>query len=58
MIFVPPPFAADAILEAADAGIRGHRRVTEGVPTADMVRVKSAAHQIPNSCSSGPTARA
>lgn len=41
MIFVPPAFAADAILEAADAGIRTIVAVTEGVPVLDMVRVAS-----------------
>lgn len=39
MIFVPPPFAADAILEAIDAGIRIIAAITEGVPVLDMVRV-------------------
>jgi succinyl-CoA synthetase alpha subunit len=40
MIFVPPPFTADAILEAADAGIGVICAITEGVPVLDMVRVK------------------
>jgi succinyl-CoA synthetase alpha subunit len=39
MIFVPPPFTADAILEAADAGIEVIVAITEGVPVLDMVRV-------------------
>lgn len=39
MIFVPPPFAADAMLEAIDAGIEVIVAVTEGVPALDMVRV-------------------
>ncbi len=43
MIFVPPPFAADAILEAIDAGIEVVIAVTEGVPVIDMVRVYEAA---------------
>jgi len=39
-IFVPPPFAADAIMEAADAGVKVIVTITEGIPTADMVSVK------------------
>ncbi|HEV8117165.1 MAG TPA: succinate--CoA ligase subunit alpha, partial [Thermoanaerobaculia bacterium] len=41
MIFVPPPFAADAIVEAADAGVAIIACITEGVPTNDMIRVKA-----------------
>jgi succinyl-CoA synthetase alpha subunit len=41
-VYVPPPFAADAILEAIDAGIRLVVCITEGVPVLDMVKVKRA----------------
>lgn len=41
IIFVPPAFAADAILEAAEAGIKVIVTITEGIPVADMVKVKS-----------------
>jgi len=39
VIFVPPAFAADAIMEAADAGIKVIITITEGIPTSDMVKV-------------------
>ncbi|MGR8919741.1 MAG: succinate--CoA ligase subunit alpha [Gammaproteobacteria bacterium] len=42
MIFVPPPFAADAIVEAADAGVRVIACITEGIPVLDMLRVKAS----------------
>ncbi len=41
IIFVPPAFAADAIMESAEAGIKVIICITEGIPTADMVKVKS-----------------
>jgi succinyl-CoA synthetase alpha subunit len=41
IIFVPPAFAADAVMESADAGIKVIICITEGIPTADMVKVKA-----------------
>ena len=41
IIFVPPAFAADAIMEAAEAGIKVIICITEGIPTADMAKVKA-----------------
>ncbi|MCF7700361.1 succinate--CoA ligase subunit alpha [Loktanella sp. M215] len=40
IVFVPPPFAADAIMEAADAGIKYCTCITDGIPAQDMMRVK------------------
>ena len=40
IVFVPPPFAADSIMEAADAGIRSASAITDGIPAQDMIRVK------------------
>ncbi|MGH3918937.1 MAG: succinate--CoA ligase subunit alpha [Pseudonocardiaceae bacterium] len=40
IVFVPPPFAADSLMEAADAGIRFCACITDGIPTQDMMRVK------------------
>ncbi len=40
VVFVPPPFAADSIMEAAEAGIRTCVSITDGIPAQDMIRVK------------------
>jgi len=53
VIYVPPPFAADAILEAVAAGIELVICITEGVPVLDMVKVKRYMHGSP-SCLIGP----
>ena len=42
VIFVPPPFAGDAILESADAGCELVVAITEGIPVMDMMRVRAA----------------
>jgi len=47
LLFVPPPFAADAILEAADAGLDLVVCITEGIPTRDMVRVQRILQGLP-----------
>ena len=54
MIFVPPPFAADAIMEAADAGIRVIVAITEGIPVLDMLRVKNVLQKYPETVLIGP----
>ena len=54
MIFVPPPFAADAILEAAYAGLKVVCCITEGIPVQDMVRTKHILQEIPDCCLIGP----
>jgi succinyl-CoA synthetase alpha subunit len=46
MIFVPPPFAADAIVEAAEAGVALVACITEGIPINDMIRVKGALERL------------
>jgi len=54
IIFVPPAFAADAIMEAADAGIKLIVAITEGIPTSDMVKVKEYMSHHPESRLIGP----
>ena len=54
MIYVPAPFAADAVLEAADAGVKVIICITEGIPVLDMVRVKAALKDYPDSVLIGP----
>lgn len=54
VIYVPPPFAADAILEAADAGIEVIVAITEGIPVQDMIRVKAVLDRKPDTWLIGP----
>jgi succinyl-CoA synthetase alpha subunit len=54
MIFVPPPFAADAIIEAADSGIKLICAITEGIPVMDMVKVMQSLKTRPNVRLIGP----
>ena len=54
MIYVPAAFAADAILEAAAAGVRVIACITEGIPVLDMLKVKSALERMPDTRLIGP----
>ena len=54
VIYVPPPFAADAILEAAAAGIKVIVCITEGIPVLDMLRVKNVLKGCPDVVLIGP----
>jgi succinyl-CoA synthetase alpha subunit len=54
VIYVPPPFAADAILEAASAGIAVIVCITEGIPVLDMLRVKNSLKAYPDTVLIGP----
>ena len=54
VIYVPPPLAADAILEAADAGIKVIVCITEGIPVLDMMRVKNTLKGYPGTVLVGP----
>ncbi|OBS09035.1 succinate--CoA ligase subunit alpha [Acidihalobacter prosperus] len=54
MIYVPAAYAGDAILEAADAGIRVIVCITEGIPVLDMLRVRATLADYPDACLIGP----
>jgi succinyl-CoA synthetase alpha subunit len=54
VIYVPPPYAADAILEAADAGVRVIVAITEGIPVQDMIMVKTVIDKLPDTWLIGP----
>ena len=54
MIYVPAAFAADAILEAANGGIKVIACITEGIPVLDMLRVKAALSRLTDVCLIGP----
>ncbi|MFC3193840.1 succinate--CoA ligase subunit alpha [Marinicella sediminis] len=54
VIFVPPPFAADAILEAVDAGIKLIVTITEGIPVLDMMKVRTVLDANPEVVMIGP----
>ena len=54
MIYVPAAFAADSILEAADAGIKVIACITEGIPVLDMLKVKTSLKTYPDTVLIGP----
>ena len=54
VIYVPPPFAADAIMEAADAGVKLIVAITEGIPVLDMMRAKHYLQSFPDVRLIGP----
>jgi succinyl-CoA synthetase, alpha subunit len=54
VIFVPPAYAADSIMEAADAGVRLIVAITEGIPTSDMIKVKEFLADKPDVILVGP----
>src|SRR5471030_1559071 len=54
VIFVPPPFAADAVMEAADAGLALVVCITEGIPTLDMMRAMTFLKEHPSTRLVGP----
>jgi succinyl-CoA synthetase alpha subunit len=54
MIFVPPAFAGDSIMEAADAGIKVICAITEGIPVLDMIKAKAFLKQFPDAKLIGP----
>jgi len=54
MIFVPPPFAGDAVIEAASVGVKVICCITEGIPTADMIRTRALLREYPDSVLIGP----
>ncbi|HYQ81814.1 MAG TPA: succinate--CoA ligase subunit alpha, partial [Anaeromyxobacteraceae bacterium] len=53
-VFVPPPFAADSIVEAADAGVQLVVAITEGIPVLDMVKVRRYLADVPGVRLIGP----